>query len=116
MPRAKLKLTEARINRLPASSSTVFCGELKGFGVRVREVDGKRTYTFVVQRDVPLFPGSKDRRTRTATYAHKGKDEPANARDWAKDTLRAFERGEDPTEQRTACTLRAALCLRRESR
>lgn len=109
MARSKLKLTEARLNRLPPSSSTVFCGELKGFGVRVREVDGKRTYTFVVQRDVPLFPGSKDRKTRTVTYPHKGKDELAAARDWAKDILRAFERGEDPTVQRTSCTLRAAL-------
>lgn len=109
MARSKLKLTEARINRLPPSSSTVFCGELKGFGVRVREVDGRRTYTFVVQRDVPLFPGSTDRKTKTVTYAHKGKDELANAREWAKDTLRAFERGEDPTAQRTSCTLRGAL-------
>lgn len=107
MARSKLKLTEARINRLPPSSSTVFCGELKGFGVRVREVDGKRTYTFVVQRDLVGPDGV--RRTKTVTYPHKGKDELANAREWAKDIVRAMERGEDPTVQRTSCTLRAAL-------
>jgi integrase len=109
MPRAKLKLTEARINRLPASSRTVFCGELKGFGVRVREADGTRTFTFVVQRDIPRFPGSKERKTKKVTYPHKGKHELARAREWAKDIIRAMERGEDPTELRTSCTLRAAL-------
>lgn len=96
MPRAKLKLTEARINRWPPSSSTVFCGELKGFGVRAREVNGKRTFTCVVQRDVPLFPGSKDRRTRTVTYPQKGKSRGAC---WSAPGSRGTLRRSPPKEQ-----------------
>lgn len=102
-----LRLTEPRINRLPASSSIVFDSEDRGFGVRVRELAGKRTLTFVVQRDL-LGPGGVHR-TKNVTYPHKGKHELARSRDWAKDIIRAMERGEDPTAQRCACMLRAAL-------
>lgn len=107
MPRAKSKLTEARIARLSPAPSPVFCGELKGFGVRVREVDGKRTYTYVVQRDLVGPDGV--RRAKKVTYPHKGKDELPRAREWAKDIVRAMERGEDPTARQESCTLRAAL-------
>ena len=104
MPRATRRLTKTRLPKLRVGRIH-FCIDPRGFGVRIRENGGRRTYTYVVKRDV-------GGRCRTLTYKHKGKEELENARRWAKPLVRMMEEGQDPTiktVEDATCTLRLAL-------